>query len=271
MYIGRVLFQSKGLYKLISEAGELYAVISGKMRYEAVVASDYPAVGDFVLLDRNNSENGYGIIHKILKRKSMFVRKSAGNTSEEQVVATNIDTVFICMSLNNDFNLRRLERYIILAWDSGATPVVVLTKADLCEDIDSSLSAVSSVTLGAEILLTSSVDEGGLEEIIPYLKPGYTIALIIGSSGVGKSTLINRLIGKDALDTKVIRNDDKGKHTTTRRELYLLPNGGLIIDTPGMREIGMVEGDKGIEKSFENVESYFGKCKFSDCSHTNTI
>lgn len=268
LFAGRIVAQEKGFYRVVSDSGMLWSDISGKLRFEANSPSCFPAVGDFVMLDRPTDQNGTGIIHHILKRKSLFVRKSAGNSSDGQIVAANIDTVFVCMSLNNDFNLRRLERYLALSWESGATPVIVLTKADLCEDVSRKLSAVQSVSLGVDILIASSIDEDGYQDILPYCKSGQTIALI-GSSGVGKSTLVNHLIGYKKLLTKQTRNDDKGRHTTTRRELFLLENGSIIIDTPGMRELGISNLDEGLNKSFADVEKYLNQCRFRNCTHTS--
>ncbi|WKY48405.1 ribosome small subunit-dependent GTPase A [Eubacteriaceae bacterium ES3] len=267
LFPGRVLSQSKGIYRVITEQGELFAEISGKFRFESIHQTDYPAVGDFVMLDRDTDEKGHGIIHYVLPRKSNFIRKAAGKTVEKQVVAANIDIIFICMSVNQDFNLRRLERYLSLAWESGAKPVVVLTKIDLTDDIFQKFRAVDSVAMGVDILGISSFEKDGYEDVKAYLAQGKTIALL-GSSGVGKTTLINRLTGKELFDTQGIRSDDKGRHTTTRRELTLLPDGGMIIDTPGMRELGMWNADEGLEKTFADVESYFGQCRFRDCSHT---
>ena len=209
------------------------AEVSGKFRFQAVVSSDYPAVGDFVLVNWNGSGSS-AIIESVLPRKGAFVRKAAGEPQQEQIVAANIDTVFLCMALNHDFNLRRLERYISIAWDSGAMPVIILTKSDLCDDLENKLSEVSSVAFGIDVLVTTSTEENGYKELLPLISEGKTIAFI-GSSGVGKSTLINRLLGKERLKTNGLRNDDKGRHTTTRRELFLLPSGGMVIDTPGMR------------------------------------
>lgn len=266
-YVGRILSQSKGIYHVVCERGEFFAEISGKLRFEISKQMDYPAVGDFIILDRDSGKNGNGIIHHVLPRKSAFIRKAAGKSGEEQVVAANIDAIFICMSVNNDFNLRRLERYLALAWKSGATPVIVLTKVDLCDDIYVKLRAVASVAVGADILGISTIEEDGYEDILPYFSHGRTVALL-GSSGVGKSTLINRLTGQEILDTQEIRDDDKGRHTTTRRELILLSGGGMIIDTPGMRELGMWDVEEGLDKTFSDVESNFGKCRFHDCTHT---
>lgn len=266
-HAGRILAQEKGLYRAVCENGELIAEISGRMRFEAASPSDYPAVGDFVLLDRPDGEDGNAIIHRILQRKSAFVRKAAGKTGEEQVIAANVDTVFLCMSLDNDFNVRRLERYISLAWESGALPVVVLTKADLCDDVSGKLQAVAAVALGVDTLVTDSVEQDGHFEVLEYISPGSTVALI-GSSGVGKSTLINRLMGVQHFATGAVRKDGRGRHTTVRRELVLLPGGGVVIDTPGMRELGMWHDSAGLDRSFEDVESYFDRCRFTDCTHT---
>lgn len=265
LIVGRVASQYKDRYKVICENGELQAEISGKLRFEVKTLSDYPAVGDFVVLDRADDKNGNAIIQYVLPRKSAFIRKAAGTANEEQIVAANIDTVFICMSLNNDFNIRRLERYLSIAWDSRALPVVVLTKSDLCDDLSQKLIEVSSVAIGVDVLVTTSLSKDGYQQVLKYIKQGQTIAFI-GSSGVGKSTLINRLLGEDRLAIKDLRNDDKGKHTTTRRELILLPNGGTVIDTPGMRELGIESAD--FSKSFLDIFELASKCKFTDCKHS---
>ncbi len=259
--IGRIISQDKGSYKLVTENGEFKGQISGKFRYQALNISDYPAVGDFVMIDEND---GNAIIHHVLSRKSAFIRKAAGTSHNNQVVAANVDTIFICMALNNDFNLRRLERYISIGWDSNALPVVVLTKSDLCSNLEDIMSQLDVIALGLEVIVTSSLKDE-FENIKKYVKPGQTIAFI-GSSGVGKTTLINKLIGQDIYDTKETRNDDRGRHTTTRRELILLPEGSIVIDTPGMRELGIESAD--FSKSFKEIDELSNMCKFSDCSHT---
>lgn len=265
---GRIISQEKGLYRLLCENVEYLAEVSGKMRYNAENASDFPAVGDYVEAETGDSAESHAIIHRILPRKSVFIRKAAGTGHRDQVVAANIDTVFICMSLNNDFNIRRLERYLSIAWDSGASPVIVLTKSDLCSDIDTYLWEVEGVAFGTNVVVTSSFEEDGYAKILPYIEPGKTIALI-GSSGVGKSTLINRLTGEDRLETNGLRNDDKGRHTTIRRELVILENGAMVIDTPGMRELGLWDAEEGLERAFADIEQLANRCRFQNCSHTS--
>ena len=260
----RVIAQERGLYDIISENGMAKAVISGKFRYETKRVSDYPAVGDFVLYSPN--ENGQAVIHQVLPRTSAFIRKAAGTSNQEQVVAANVDTVFLCMALNRDFNLRRMERYISIAWDSGAIPVIILTKCDLCEDVEGRKREVEEIAAGIDIIITSSMETDGFASVLPYLKEGKTAALL-GSSGVGKSTLLNRLLGEDILATNSLRDDDKGRHTTTHRELMLLPGKGMVIDTPGMRELGMWNATDGLEKTFEDIEELACLCRFRNCTH----
>ncbi len=266
LYLGRVVAQYKELYKVVTDESEVLAEISGKLRYSSVELSDYPAVGDFVMIDRKDKNSGNAIIHNILTRKSIFVRRAAGKAHDVQVVAANIDTVFICMSLNNDFNLRRLERYLSIAWDSGATPVVVLTKSDLCDELSARLSEIETIAIGLDVVVTSSMTDDGYRTILKYITPGQTVAFI-GSSGVGKSTLINRILGENLIETKKIRKDDKGRHSTTRRELFIIPTGGAVIDTPGMREIGLESVN--LSKTFIDIDELAEQCKYRNCQHEN--
>ena len=266
--VGRILSQAHELYRVVGEQGELFAEASGKLRHTACSAADFPAAGDFVLLDRATDTAGRAVIAQVLPRTSAFVRKAAGAALEQQVVAANIDVAFLCMSLVGDFNLRRLERYLTLAWESGAVPVVVLTKADACDSLERRLAAVQSVAFGVDVLAVSSMGECGCEAVRPYLRPGRTAALL-GSSGVGKSTLVNRLLGEEVLETRDVRADGRGRHATTRRQLVLLPGGGLVMDTPGMRELGLGEAAGGFEQGFADVERLFASCRFSNCTHTS--
>jgi len=266
----RILLQEKGAYRVALAAddgvAEKAAEISGKFRYQALTAADFPAVGDYVLVDANPHGDA-AIIHRLLPRRSCFIRKAAGDARKEQVVAANVDTLFLCMSLNNDFSLRRLERYLSIGWESGALPVIVLTKSDLCRDLADKLMAVEDIAVGVDILLTSALETDGWKALLPYLREGRTAAFI-GSSGVGKSTLINCLLGGELLATGGLRNDDKGRHTTTHRQLMLLPGGGMVIDTPGMRELGMWDAAEGIDRTFADVEALTQNCRFADCSHS---
>ena len=264
LYLGRVSQQHRDLYKVLTEQGEMVAEVSGKLGYDTVDSGDYPAVGDWVLVDRQSDERGRAIIHHILPRRSCMERKAAGTACERQIIAANIDTVFICMSLNNDFNLRRLERYLSIVWDSGAMPVVVLTKADLCADIAAKLAEIADVAFGVDIVVTSSVRGEGYEDIKKYLGRGKTVAFV-GSSGVGKSTMINWLVGKEVLATREVRNDDRGRHTTSYRQLLLVPGGGIVIDNPGMRELQFAGAD--LSKSFADIEEISRRCRYSDCKH----
>ena len=264
----RVFSEFKDAFQVYSESGELTATVSGKMRYLAEAEKQYPAVGDWVVIKPLNNEQK-AIIHALLPRKSKFSRKVAGERTEEQIVSANIDTVFIVSGMDGgrNFNLRRIERYLTLAWSSGATPVVVLNKIDLCTDIDSFIHKIETIASDIAIHPVSAKERIGLNALRNYLDRGKTAAFL-GSSGVGKSALINSLLGAEKQKTGEVREDDRmGRHTTTKRELIILPGGGMVIDTPGMREIQMWAGEEDLHVAFHDIEMLAKRCRFSDCSH----
>ena len=263
-HMARITSQHKSLYKAMTSQGETLAEISGKFRHAVTALSHYPAVGDFVMQSLPESCAGHAIIHHVLQRKSVFARSAVGMEEQAQIVAANIDIVFICMALNNDYNVSRLERYLSVAWSSRALPVIILTKSDLCADLPHILDEISTVALGVDAIPTSANDQISYDGLRSYLKPGVT-ASFIGSSGVGKSTLINLLAGEEILRTSGIGHNDKGMHTTTHRELLVLPQGGIVIDTPGMRELGIESAD--LSQSFADIEYLAEQCRFDNCTH----
>jgi ribosome biogenesis GTPase / thiamine phosphate phosphatase len=263
---GRVALEHKNLYRLYTQDEDVLAEISGKLRHEAANRGDLPAVGDWVVI-RSRPEGGRVTIHAVLPRRTSFARKTAGSRTEEQIVGANVDTVFLLTSLNQDFSLRRIERYLVIAWESGATPIVVLSKSDLCDQIPDMIDEVQSIARGVPVHAISAVNGDGFQNIAQYFKRGQTVALL-GSSGVGKSTLINHLAGLDLLKVQTVReHDDRGRHTTTHRELVLLPTGGLVLDTPGMRELQLWDGDESLQLVFDDIEAFAGRCFFGDCRH----
>jgi ribosome biogenesis GTPase / thiamine phosphate phosphatase len=253
----RVAAQHRGAYVLWTGDGELRARAAGRLFYEHEVGAPVPAVGDWVGVRETT-------ITTILPRRGAFVRKRAGLGSDEQVLAANVDTAFLLAGLDDDFSLRRLERYVATAWESGAEPVIVLTKSDLCDDVADALLQVESVAIGVPVYPISNVTGVGIDELETRLQPGRT-AVLLGSSGVGKSTLLNRLAGSELMRTSEIAADGTGRHTTTHRELVRLPGGALVIDTPGLRELQFWEGD--LNAAFEDIETLAANCRFRDCAH----
>ena len=262
---GRVVVPHRGAHDVLTELGELRCDVAGRLYDEARSPAELPVVGDWVAVTARPEEQA-GTITAVLSRRTRFSRKTAWQATEEQVLAANIDVVFIVTSLNEDLNLRRLERYLILARESGAQPVLLLTKSDLAGEVGTRVAAVREIAFDIPVHAISSRTGEGLDAVLGYLQPGVTAALL-GSSGVGKSTLVNALLGEELLATREIRDDGRGRHTTTRRELVQLPGGGLLIDTPGMREVQLWIADDGLEEAFEDVTSLFAECRFSDCSH----
>ncbi|OGO77033.1 MAG: ribosome small subunit-dependent GTPase A [Clostridiales bacterium GWB2_37_7] len=263
---GRIFAEYKSFYKVIYEGGEILAEITGKLLYETEQQQDFPAVGDWVAITPRQNENR-GTIHHVLPRKSKFSRKVAGTNTREQIVAANIDTVFIVNSMNSDFNPRRLERYLLLAWESGANPVIILSKSDLCQNIQEIQAEAEAVALGVPVHAISTYMASGMDALKQYYREGQTIALL-GSSGVGKSSIINYFLGSTIQKVQELRNDgQKGKHTSTHREIFILPEGGLIIDTPGMREIQLWDAEEGLQEAFEDIDAASNNCFFRDCKH----
>ena len=264
---GRISLEHRSLYVVCTEQGEMPALLTGRMQYDAQGQEDLPVVGDWVALRVLDEQPPKAIIHAILPRKSKFSRKEAGRKTIEQPVAANIDTVFIATGLDGNFNARRVERYLSMAWESGAQPVVLLTKADLCEDVEDKIAAITASAPDAPVHALSAIENEGLEQLAAYLTAGRTVALL-GSSGVGKSTIINSLLGKDVLRVQEVREmDSRGRHTTTHRQMFMLPSGGLIIDTPGMRELQLWSADDGLDTAFSDISRLAEMCQFRDCRH----
>jgi ribosome biogenesis GTPase len=263
----RVIREHKELYELATEMGEAHAEVSGRFLHHTHARDDFPAVGDWVVAERTDASSR-AIIHAVLPRYSAFIRKVAGGRSEKQVVAANVDTVFLVSGLDNDFNLRRIERYLTLAYESGADPVIILNKADLHDNPEQTRLDVESVAYGVPIHIVSATTGYGLDELRSILPAGSTGALL-GSSGVGKSSLVNALLGQAVLKTAEVREDDsKGRHTTTHRELIPLPGGAVLIDTPGMRELQLVGDDSSLGRSFDEIADLAEDCRYADCTHT---
>jgi ribosome biogenesis GTPase len=269
---GRVLVEDRGRYQLATAGGEQSGGISGRFRFDALDPSEYPSVGDWVAHETRSEAAVETTIRAVLPRRSAILRAASESgrggqrANVTQVLAANVDVAFIVAALNLDFSLRRLERYLALAWSSGVQPVVLLNKADLCTDVPTRIVAVERVAPGVAVEAVSALHHDGLERVAIHLLPGRT-AIVLGSSGVGKSTLVNALLGSETMDTGAIREaDSRGRHTTSHRELLALPGGALLIDTPGLRSLELADGG-GLESAFADIAIIAADCRFSDCAH----
>jgi ribosome biogenesis GTPase / thiamine phosphate phosphatase len=262
----RVIIRQKNRYILSDGEREWEAEISGRIHYAARSSGDYPAVGDWVAV-RKRPDEGSATIHTILARRSCFIRRNPGVREEEQIIAANIDVVFLVDAFDAGVNMRRLERYLVIAAQGGARPVIVLNKADLDPDADEVVDEVRVTLPGIPVVVTSAKKNQGLEALLEHLKPGETAALL-GPSGAGKSTIANALLGEERFEIGEVREGDRrGRHTTSHRELVRLPSGGLLIDTPGMRELQLWDIDEEVQETFEDIEELALHCKFRDCRH----
>jgi ribosome biogenesis GTPase len=266
---GRVVVEHRDAYRIETELGERFGALAGRLRHQAGRRSDLPAVGDFVAvrLPPNNAGDGPAIVEAVLPRRTAFVRRAAGGRPDDQVIAANIDTVFVVIGLDHDFNLRRVERYLAAVWESGASPVVLLNKADLCEDAGRKLDELRVAAIGVDVHVVSALTADGVDALAAHWREGVTVGFV-GSSGVGKSTLLNHLLGRDVQATAGVRtHDSRGRHTTSHRELFVLPQGGLVIDTPGMREFTLSDADEGLDAVFADIDAVAAHCRFADCAH----
>ncbi len=266
---GRILVEDRGSYLVATGSGDARATVTGRFRFDAELdgAAGFPVVGDWVALQPTGDPD-HRLIQGLLPRRTAIVRRAPGDRSEtDQVLAANVDLLLIVTSLNSDLNPRRLERYLALAWSSGAQPVVVLNKADLADNVDTAMASVAPIAGGAPVHAVSAITGLGLADLAARFTDGRTSALI-GSSGVGKSTLLNALAGVEVEGTGAIReDDDRGRHTTIRRHLVRVPGRGLILDTPGMRELGLTDDDGGLEATFADIDVFASACRFHDCRH----
>jgi ribosome biogenesis GTPase len=261
----RVIAQFRDRYRLMTARGELDGIVSGRFQHTVGDASEFPVVGDWVACEPIANEPR-AVIHARLQRRTKFSRRAPGTVEAEQILAANLDAAFVVTSLNRDYSPERIERFVTLLWETGAMPVVVLTKLDLCPDA-ALITEVRERMSGVDIHAVCALDGRGLDGLKPYLKRGRTVALL-GSSGTGKSTLVNALAGKEVMHTSPIReDDDEGRHTTTHRQMILLPGGGLVVDTPGLREVQLWDAGAGLAQTFEDIEALMLQCRFSDCRH----
>ncbi len=259
----RIAAEHRGAYQAWSAAGSGWSRVAGRLRHEL---ETLPGVGDWVALDASPGPDRTAVIQRILDRRTAFIRGAAGRKASAQVVAANVDTVFVVCGLDEDFNVRRIERYIARVWASRALPVVVLSKADLVEDASARVDEVAANAPGVSVFAISALRGGGLPELRAHLSPGRTVALV-GSSGAGKSTLVNVLLGEERMATGAVRaRDGRGRHVTSHRQLVLLPGGGVLLDTPGMRELQLFD-EAGLEAAFDDVAALAQRCRFTDCGH----
>ncbi|MFF2088899.1 ribosome small subunit-dependent GTPase A [Paenibacillus sp. NPDC058174] len=262
----RIIAQHKNYYQAATAHGEIISHLSGKYLFANGAAGGFPVVGDYVRV-KVSEEKDRAVIHELMPRKTMFYRRNNFDKSELQVLAANFDTIFICMALNRDFNLTRLERYVIMARESGADIAVVLTKADLCDDPGSQAVICEAVCPGIPVYTVSAQEKIGMEQLHPYFGKGKTV-IALGSSGVGKSSLVNALFGEAVMETSEVRaSDDRGRHTTVHRQMIVLPGGGLYLDTPGLREVGIADAAESVSEQFADLEELQLQCKFKDCRH----
>ena len=262
----RVVEEQREAYRIETEAGEMAAEVVGHLRHSALDRSAFPAVGDWVAVRAVPAENK-ALIHDVLPRRTKLSRKAAGERTAEQILVTNVDVAFVVTSFNADLNRRRIERYLGAIWEGGAQPVVVLNKADLCPDPQDVAAELAATLPGVSVHVLTALEGEGLDELAPYIGTGSTVVLL-GSSGVGKSTIINGLLGSQVQNTREIRSsDDRGRHATTYRRLFVMPSGGVLIDTPGMREFQVWEAHSGLGDAFEDISVLARDCRFRDCRH----
>ncbi len=262
----RVIMQQRKFWRVAGDFGERWSEASGKLRLAAEAGADWPAVGDWIVAELHG-EDGSAVIREVLPRRSKFVRKSAGKSMKEQVIAANVDTVLLVSALDRDFNPRRVERYLAQCWESGARPVIVLNKADACKEASEKAAEMERVAIGSAVCVVSARTGQGFDELEKFLKPGETLVLL-GSSGVGKSTIANRLLGQIVEEVQPVReSDSRGRHTTTSREIFVLPGGALLIDTPGLREMQLWDAEDGVAQTFADIDALARHCRFGDCRH----